>query len=558
MHITVRELLLLPAMRGAELLAGKAGLERIITSVNFMEVPNIVPYVKRQELLLTTTYPIREDKQAQASLIQDLYRTGVAALAIKPVFYGNTVPEIMVTIAEELNFPLIRLPETASFNEILNPVLEEILDRQAGILRRNEKTHHTLTHIVLGGGSLEEIAQALAEIERSPVSIHSANWRLLAYSKPLAEDEKVAAFAALDTRRLAAATLRRTEPYCMIPGNVAWTTIETDSGPCVLPFYVHPVTVARETFAHLVVWLDPASHSPHDIAALEQASAVVALEVSKLRAVATVEQRFRSYFIEDLIRGRVNSRVDALSRGEAYGWDLSATFTPIMLEIDNFSRFYRASATSPAQILRRLWNAVSVATTVYAPDCVAVDRGTRILLLLPRAPQGFAKMINEELADAEKLSASFGVGRTMNNILDLRTAVEQATAALEIGQLINGPGSVTRFDDLGLYRVLFGNIGPEVQQFADDILSPLYASDKSSNTELLRTLEAILRCHGRLKDAAKELFLHYNTLRYRATRIEELTKLDLRTTQGMVNLQVALMIKRMALSNRASDGKEPE
>lgn len=558
MHITVRELLLLPAMRDAELVAGKGGLERIITSVNFMEVPDIVPYIKSQELLLTTTFPIRDDIVAQANLIQELCRAGVAALAIKPVFYKNTVPTVMMAKADELEFPLIRLPETASFNEILNPVLEEILDRQAGILRRNEETHKILTNIVLGGGSLEEIAQAIAGIENNPVSIHSANWRLLAFGAPPQGMVGAMGHETTEARRTAAQGLHFTPPQRAAQSSLG--TVVEKSWPEAphMPFYVHPVTVARETLAHLVVWLDPAAQAPYHIAALEQASAVIALEIGKLRAVATVEQRFRSYFIEDLIRGRVNSRVDALSRGDSYGWDLSASFVPLMIEVDNFSRFYRAHATSPAQILRRLWNAVSVASTVYAPNCVAVDRGTRILLLLPKMAPGLIKMIYEELEGPEKLSASIGMGRTLHNILDLRTAVEQATAALEIGQLINGSGSVTQFDDLGLYRVLFGNMGPEVRQFAEDILSPLYASDKGSGTDLLRTLEAILRCNGNLKTAAQELFLHYNTLRYRAARIEELTKLDLHTVQGVVSLQVALMIKRMEQSNQSREGKEPE
>lgn len=536
-------------------MAGDRGLDRVITAVNFMEVPEIAPFIKSNELLLTTTYPIKDDLAAQRRLIHVLSDAGVAALAIKPVFYKNEVPQVMIDVANELDFPLIQLPENASFNEIINPVLGEILNRQARALQRNEETHRALTNLVLGGGGLQEIARMLASLEGSPVSIHSANWNLLVLCNPedYAEqisEERVSSLY-LVAKELKAEHVQAGDGTVVSDGYV---TVYLEGGS--FHVLVHPVTVARETFAYLVVWLTERNSPRTDIPALEQAATVVALEITKLRAVATVEQRFRSYFIEDIIQGKIESRPDALSRGASYGWDLKAPFIPMLLEIDDFRRFYRKPEPSPAQILRHLWNAVAVSTSVFAPGCIVVDRGTRILALL-RAEEletggGFPpatnliKMINHELAHLQGLSASCGLGRRIVDILELRTAVEQSTIALEIGQLINGPGAITCFDELGFYRVLFANKGrSELLQFGQDVLRPLQDSDRRTNSELLRTLEAVLKCNGNLREASKELFVHYNTLRYRVARIQELTKLDLSTAHGMLNFQVALMIQRM-------------
>lgn len=555
MKITVGELLQLPAMRGAELIAGQGGLDRIITSVNIMEVPEITRYIKGNELLLTTTYPIKDDIKAQRRLIIDLHREGVAALAIKPIFYGNEVPAVMVELANELNIPLIRLPDDASFNDILNPVLGEILNRQASILRRNEETHQALTAIVLAGGSLEEIAQMLATLQGCPISIHSANWQRLIFSVPLQISEHVPGSTLQAMKELALGLNENLMKMDALHAADGHYRVVRDG--LTLAFRTHPVTVARETFAHLVVWLFLPDSTGYDILAMEQASTVVALEITKLRAVATVEQRFRSYFIEDIIQGKIESRSIAISRGVSYGWDLGASFIPVLLEIDEFRRFYHQPEPSPAQILRRLWNAVSVSTAVYARGCIVVDRGTRILALLRATGSvggqdagqiigGMAEMINEELREQENVSVSFGVGRRIEDILGLRTALNQATAALEIGQLINGPASVTSFDDLGFYRVLFANHNRDaMNQFSQDLLRPLLESDRSHNTDFIHTLEIVLKCNGNLRAASRELFVHYNTLRYRVSRIEEMTKLDLGSFQGMLNLQIALMIQRM-------------
>ena len=55
--ITVREVLTLPVLRGSFVVAGENGLDRAVTGVNVMEVPDIESFVKEGELLLTLSLP---------------------------------------------------------------------------------------------------------------------------------------------------------------------------------------------------------------------------------------------------------------------------------------------------------------------------------------------------------------------------------------------------------------------------------------------------------------------------------------------------------------------
>src|SRR5438046_4953528 len=59
--LPVREVLGLPTLAGARVLAGAGGLDRVVQRLNVMEVPDILPWVKPHELLLTTGYPLRHD-----------------------------------------------------------------------------------------------------------------------------------------------------------------------------------------------------------------------------------------------------------------------------------------------------------------------------------------------------------------------------------------------------------------------------------------------------------------------------------------------------------------
>ena len=62
---TVREAMTFGGMAAATLVAGESGLERQIEWVRVMETPETVQRMRRNELLLTTAYPIREDPEAQ-------------------------------------------------------------------------------------------------------------------------------------------------------------------------------------------------------------------------------------------------------------------------------------------------------------------------------------------------------------------------------------------------------------------------------------------------------------------------------------------------------------
>ena len=69
-RLTVRDVLELPSLRGAEVLAGHGGLRHLVQSVNVMEVPDILAWVKPNELLVTTGFPLRYGEPASFSTTQ--------------------------------------------------------------------------------------------------------------------------------------------------------------------------------------------------------------------------------------------------------------------------------------------------------------------------------------------------------------------------------------------------------------------------------------------------------------------------------------------------------
>ena len=140
--LPVRDLLDVASLRGSSVLAGATGLDRVVRRLNVMEVPDILPWVKPHELLLTTGFPLRHagapaDTTSQrgiAALVQlvcDLDARGLAAVGIKLGRYLEEIPRPVLATADSLGFPVLRLPEGVAFDEVISDVFTALLDRQS-------------------------------------------------------------------------------------------------------------------------------------------------------------------------------------------------------------------------------------------------------------------------------------------------------------------------------------------------------------------------------------------------------------------------------------------
>lgn len=68
MTITINEALKIGRLKEGEIIAGKEGLNRVISYVDVLEVPDIAPWLREKVLLLTTGYAIKDKPSMQINL----------------------------------------------------------------------------------------------------------------------------------------------------------------------------------------------------------------------------------------------------------------------------------------------------------------------------------------------------------------------------------------------------------------------------------------------------------------------------------------------------------
>jgi purine catabolism regulator len=530
--VPLREVLTLAPLDGARVVAGAAGLDHRVRHVNVMEVPDILRWVEADELLLTTAYPLRDDRAALLALVPGLAERGLAGLALKPARYIARIPDEMIDAADRLGFPLIELPAQSSFNDIINSVLTVILNAQAIRLQRTAEIHERFTSIVLGGGGLRQIAEALAESIGQPVAI-------------------VDPAGAFQTGSHGAETLGRVGRVVALPDP---PEARDGSHPIGFrlgdrPVTVQPIRVGSERFGTIVVLGDVGALGDDDLDAIEYAATVAALRQVQARAVAESDRRFQAICLEELMTGHVDRAVLA-ERAVAFSWDLGVARAAVIARLDEIGdRPFAQVAGTPEETnaRRRLADA---GRSALGRSAIIWERNAEVAALVAAGPDPaeLREIGDRLLAEAHRLvpeaRVSVGIGRTVDDPLDLVGSWTEARRAVEIGRWGAGPGHVSLFADLGVDRLLVGLPAAELADFAASMLGPLAAYDERHRTDLVGTLEVFLETRNAAL-AARRLFVHYNTLKNRLRLIEEVAGPVSSDPGRALELALALRVRRL-------------
>ncbi len=137
--------------------------------------------------------------------------------------------------------------------------------------------------------------------------------------------------------------------------------------------------------------------------------------------------------------------------------------------------------------------------------------------------------------------ARVGVSPSFDDLRDTPRALRFARLALS-GLQGAGPG-VARFDDDPLAMVVAA-APAEAAHLVDVVLRPLLDLPAAERARLLETLEHWYAAKGSATEAARGLFVHPNTVRYRLRRVEELTERSLSDPRAVADIGAALLAAR--------------
>lgn len=547
--ITIEKALRLNALKGAKIVAGERGIQNKIIKINIMEVPDIMDWVNEGELLLTTAYSIKDDPLALRELIPKLHEKGLAGLAIKPRRYLEAISQDMIDKANELGFPLIELPYEASYTDIINPIMAEVLNNQAALLTKLEEAHKQLMNILLEGGDLKSISDALARLVKNPVAIQdiifNKSFVSLHRENPDLKEELISKAENQQDISSRYYQLQHHQISEDVIGNKEVNKL------------IMPIVAGNKTYGYIIVWEIEDKLEAFDTLTIENSSTIGALIIMKKLSIMEVEKRHKIEFIEDLLSSDPNLQKSAVERGQIFGLEFGKDNIVMVVNLDDFRNTYKKTPNNEEfiqQYKNNIRRIIKNSAEILDQQIIMGDKSDSIIILLAVEPMTEAKKVKEatlllgkKIVEKAKntlpdISISIGIGRYYPKMEELYKSYQDAKKSITLGRLFNQE-SIIHFDDLGIYRLLYyENLQPELIRFYNETLRPLVEYDRKKDTELVKTLEAYFENNGNLKKISKQLFTHYNTILYRIQRIEEICNLKLQNSQERLNLEIALKI----------------
>jgi PucR family transcriptional regulator, purine catabolism regulatory protein len=510
---------------GLELAVGEDGADAPIRWVHISELPDPTPWLSGGELLLTTGIQLDSEKR-QREFVRLLSGRHLAGLGFGTGFDHPRLPDGLVDEARRLDFAVFEVPYELPFIALTEKAFTRLVNEQYEVLQRGIAIHKRLERLVLEERGLDEVIRALAAAIGGAVCVLSARGETIT-SKTFRRELPPAAMEEVreEVRRRGADTARSPEG-----GEFAPDHAEIAGRSLVLPVSIRGRGAPQ---AWLVAARDTGGLGDFERLILQQAVTVVALELMRQRAMRDTERRLAGDVLAEALTGRL-SEAELGTRLRPFGVGGNAAVLV-------FAGREGAPPASAEADLDRFLADTGVGALVASRErllCAVVDASQG-------DPVGLAGRAREALvAEHGELRAAASRPAPVGS---LRRSFHEARCALEAAALANGASPpVASYRDLGAFQLLLSLQDDDaLRLYCDSVLGPLEDASGEYGDELIRSLEAFIEQNGQWERAARELYCHRHTLRYRIRRVEQLTGRDLSTARDRIEFWLALRAREL-------------
>lgn len=530
--ITVGDILTFAQLGNIEVAAGLSGLNRTVNWVTILEVLDELELLEPGELLVTTGYGLSQDQRLQEQLIPLLAKKQLAGLAIQPGFYLSEIPPLIIEKANELQFPVLKLPSDLAFNKLTQSILRQIISLQNHLLKYSEDIYHKFIHIVLKNQGLQEIAETLAQLIHRPVKFINILYEPLCTA--CHPDQEAAWPKLFNLSKSGMKFHAKSIGEIMVEGKKLW---------------LMPIHTGLDTLGYTCIMGDETELEDLDIIAIGHATALAALVFSKEQAIKDVENKQKEEFLE---LGLSGATIGLAKKASSLGYDTKKGYFFILFQYEKEEQII--SDKSSAFLWR--WQILNIVESIFfkenhyfmhkflpqqlllfiQPNTQPTPEKTKLLCL-----HMLRKLEETELIRNQKIF--FGISNFHSPVKEIKDAFTEAGRAVEIGVKLGH--KITHIQEHDLFNLFMDMPNTDfLANFVEKTLGKIKRHDLKHHNHLLATLDTYLTCNSNIQEASARLFIHRQTLRYRLKKVEEILDMDLQDPNIKLKLQLALSMSR--------------
>lgn len=519
---TVNEMIQKCEFSDFKVIAGEGGLNNEVRCVTVFDAPDAYQWLKGGEFFITTGYCLKDDLNLFEELIEKCKEGGAAGLGIKIDRFLHKLPDSVINKANKLNIPIIHIPNHYAHIEVINPVLIKIINDQADRLKKSEMIHKSFTQLVIDGGDIEDILINLKRI----IGFESAYVDI--YFNTVVYKSKDLSF------------IKATENMEFLNST---------------KYKFYEISYQNNMYGYLVL------NKTRDLDELEEAAightrTVLKLYIQRKISNAQIEMRYRDEFVRDLITKNIRSIEEVKKRAKIFGWEFNNKIVVVMFDIDNYkSEYFKMNYKKDnlnlemtrekifriikEHVKREFHQPVFTTLSDSITFILNVDNPDKLKSKIPKICSELLTRVKNETG----FTLSIGIGDVKNGIMLAKESFTEAFRVIQINRLSKKTNDYKFYDEAGLYRLCYDiSLTSYGKEFCSKNLNRLIEYDKKNKTYFFETLNCLIENEWNLKETAKNMFMHYNSIKYRYKKLCEILEVDFDSFEEKMKYTVSVKI----------------
>lgn len=514
LQLSFSTILELPHFKNAEIIAGKKGLNRTIKWVHILD-SQLFDSLSGNELILSTGRVLTGLEESM-SFLRNLIEKNVSGLCVELVSHITCIPNEMIKLADEYDFPLIVFNETKNFINITRELHTMIINNDKVAISQMDNFTEIVNKVLLSPHDIEDIL----------ITVYQFLGREIAYIPINGEPIFVPHLTPIEQKKF----LNLIKEYQPNSSNVFMAG--------------KSVTVLERKWADVYI-LSNIELKQIELLILDKVAMTIAQDVLRELYMKEHRRHEENQWIINWLYGRLTEYeiVQNLNKEKTP----SSVSGYIVCELKFWSNAHHA----------KFLNKFMTHTMIFARS-IFEDEGFFLLgtyqedkiifVLFDRSiDANWKKRIRRVIEQLQlrnnqlpkEIAGTFGVGKKVKHIMGVIESFQTAQDAINI------QGRISRneplYDSWHIYRIIsLVEKVSKLDDFITEYLAPVIQYDKEHHTELMKTLQVYFNSNGSKQKTAESLFIVRQTLYLRIEKLEHLLGEDFMDAEKRLAIEFAL------------------
>lgn len=523
MGISIGELLSLDFFRDFQVIAGKKGLNREVQGVSILEAPDGYRWSVGKELIMSSGYVFAKNPEFTDYYCSNFSREQ-AALVIKRSRYLDDIPEQLIEIHNSNNVPLITMPYSIPWMEVINQVNVAVMNHAIQHFCVNINSRYQVGNQNYKEQKIRRILQTVENEMEFPAMLFDVFENKSYYSSDnFRKSSEQFGLQESDYWNPSISHTSHTLCDCIHMSRFRLLKGEAADEPRI-SWVMIPIIVGGKTQAYFCVMESRRFIDFYD----EYSMRIVYLILQSIYEQIAVARDANNLGFENMIHlaleGSEESATKLAYQANQLNVALDKPYLQVLLRHEDPNFDFRSKRSEVLELFGQC-------TIDRYGRLAFLSKNEGIILMesstqLEKDKDLFCALLREFEQRLEMkfagLSWRFSFSMEKKNLTELLSAVEKCRKIMRIGKIVQPEQTLLDYAQLGILTWL---------DIPDDELKQLMTEFRAlmkaeKNRELLQTLKVYLENNMNYSLTAEKLFVNINTIRRRIDKVNELISVD--------------------------------